>query len=92
MSCYTFFVTPTISESENFKIAMKRIDDEEYEDFGKEKYFNFERLIFVKVSNFYHSPNLTKCIKRQIKSTPEIAFRPFAKFIHAIVNPLNSSS
>ena len=38
MACYTFFVRPTTSESENFKIAIKGIE-EEYEDFGKEKYF-----------------------------------------------------
>ena len=45
MACYTFPFRPTILESENLKIAMKKIDEEENEDFCTEQYFNFEELI-----------------------------------------------
>ena len=33
MTCYTLSVWPTISESENVKVAMKKFDEEENEDF-----------------------------------------------------------
>ena len=44
MTCYTFSVTPTFLDSENLKIAMKKINEEENEDFYEEEYFNFEEL------------------------------------------------
>ena len=44
MACYTFSVRPIIPESENLKIAMKKIDEEENEDFCEEEYFIFEAL------------------------------------------------
>ena len=33
MTCYTLSVWPTISESENVKVAMKKFDEEENEEF-----------------------------------------------------------
>ena len=44
MTCCTFSVRPTIPESKNVKIPMKKIDEEENEDFFEEEYFNFEAL------------------------------------------------
>ena len=44
MTCYTFSVRPTIPESRNVKVAMKKIDEEENEDFCEEEYLNFEEL------------------------------------------------
>ena len=44
MTCYTFSVTPTFLDSENLKIAIKKINEEENEDFYEEEYFNFEEL------------------------------------------------
>ena len=32
MTCYTFSVRPTIPESRNIKVAMKKFDEEENED------------------------------------------------------------
>ena len=46
MTYYTFSVRLIILESENLKIAMKKIDEEENEDFCKKEYFNFETLTF----------------------------------------------
>ena len=46
MTCYTFSVRPTIPEIRNVKVAMKKIDEEENEDFCEEEYFNFEELSF----------------------------------------------
>ena len=43
---YTFSVRPTIPESKNVKIPMKKYDEEENEDFFEEEYFNFEELSF----------------------------------------------
>ena len=43
---YTFSVRPTILESRNVKVVMKKFDEEENEDFCEEEYFNFENLIF----------------------------------------------
>ena len=45
MACYTFSFRPTIPDSENLKISMKKINEEENEDFCEEEYFNFEDLI-----------------------------------------------
>ena len=44
MTCYTFIVRPPIPESKNIKVAMKKIDEEENEDFREEEYLNFEEL------------------------------------------------
>ena len=44
MTCYTFSVRPTFLDSENLKIAMKKLNEEENEDFYEEEYFNFEEL------------------------------------------------
>ena len=44
MTCYTFSVRQTIPESRNVKVAMKKFDEEENEDFCEEGYFNFEEL------------------------------------------------
>ena len=44
MTCYTFSVTPTFLDSENLKFAMKKINEEENEDFYEEEYLNFEEL------------------------------------------------
>ena len=41
ITCYTFSVKPTILESKNVKAVMKKIDEEENEDFCEEGYFNF---------------------------------------------------
>ena len=52
MACYTFSVRPTIPESENLKIAMKKFNEEENEDFCEEEYFTFEDLIFIEEETF----------------------------------------
>ena len=52
MACYTFSVRQTIPESENSKIALKRFDEEENEDFCEEEYFNFEELSFGEEKTF----------------------------------------
>ena len=49
---YTFSVRPTIPESENLKIAMKRFEGKENEDFCEEDYFSFEELIFCEEKTF----------------------------------------
>ena len=36
MTCYTFSVRPTIPESRNVKVAMKKFDEKENEDFCEE--------------------------------------------------------
>ena len=46
MTCYTFSVRPTIPESRNVKVAMKKFDEEENDDFCEEECFNFEELSF----------------------------------------------
>ena len=46
MACYTFSFRPTIPDSENLKISMKKINEEENEDFCEEEYFNFGELSF----------------------------------------------
>ena len=51
MTCYTFSVRPTIPESKNIKVAMKKFDEEENEDFCEEEYFNFEELSFDEEKN-----------------------------------------
>ena len=52
MACYIFSVRPNIPESENLKIAMKEISEEENEDFCEVEYFNFEDLIFGEEKSF----------------------------------------
>ena len=52
MTCYTFSVRPTIPESKSVKIAMKKFDQEENEDFFEEEYFNFEELSFGEEKTF----------------------------------------
>ena len=51
MLCYTFSVRPTITECRNVKVAIKKFDEEENEDFSEEEYFNFEDLIFGEEKN-----------------------------------------
>ena len=46
MTCYTFSVRPTIPESENVAVAMKKFDEKENKDLCEEEYFNFEELSF----------------------------------------------
>ena len=45
---HTFSVRPTIPESKNIKVVMKKFGEEKNEDFCEDKYFNFEDLIFGK--------------------------------------------
>ena len=52
MTCFTFSVRPTIPESKNSKVVMKKFDEEENEDFCEEEYFNFEDLIFGEEKTF----------------------------------------
>ena len=40
MTCFTFSVRPTIPESGNVKVAMKKFDEEEKEHFCEKDYFN----------------------------------------------------
>ena len=47
MTFYTFSVRPTIPEYRNVKVAMKKFDEEENEDFCEEEYFKFEELSFI---------------------------------------------
>ena len=51
MTCYTFSVRPTIPEYRNVKVAMKKIDEEENEDFCEEEYLNFKELSFDEEKN-----------------------------------------
>ena len=44
MTCCTFSIKPTIPESRNVKVAMKKFNEEENEDFCEEEYFKFEYL------------------------------------------------
>ena len=53
MRCYTFSVRPTIPEYRNVKVAMKKIDENENEDFCEEEYFNFEELSFGEEKSFW---------------------------------------
>ena len=52
ITCYTFSVRPTIPESKEVKIVMKKFDEEENEDFCRDKFFNFEDLIFGEEKTF----------------------------------------
>ena len=52
MTCFTFSVRPNILESKNVKVAMKKFDEEENEDFCEEEYSNFEDLIFGEEKTF----------------------------------------
>ena len=52
MTCCTFSGRPTIPESRNVKVAMKKFDEEENEDFCEEEYFNFEELSFSEEKTF----------------------------------------
>ena len=52
MTCYTFFARPTIPESRNLKVAMKKFDEEENEDFCEEEYFNLKSLVSVRKKHF----------------------------------------
>ena len=53
MTCHTFSVRPTIPEYRNVKVAMKKFDEEENEDFCEEEYFNFEGLSFGEEKTFW---------------------------------------
>ena len=50
--CYTFSVRPIISASKNIKIATKKIDEEENEDFCEGEYFVLEALIIGEKKHF----------------------------------------
>ena len=49
MAYYTFAVRPTNPESDNLKIAMKKFDEEENEDFFKKKFSFFEKISALKI-------------------------------------------
>ena len=68
MTCYTFSVRPTIPESKNVKIAMKKFDEEENEDFFEEEYFNFEELSFGEEKTFWKNFCGRRCIFYQTKN------------------------
>ena len=68
MTCYTFSVRPTISESRNVKFAMKKFDEEENEDFCEEGYFNFEELSFSEEKTFWKNFCGRRCIFYQTKN------------------------
>ena len=68
MTCYTFFVRPTIPESRNIKVAMKKFDEEENEDFCEEEYFNFEELSFGEEKTFWKNFCGRRCIFYQTKN------------------------
>ena len=50
--CSTFSVRPTIPESKNVAVTMKKSNEKENEDFCEEEYFNFEELSSVKKNIF----------------------------------------
>ena len=52
MTCYTVSIRPTIPESKNVKVAMKKFDEDENKDFCEEEYFNFGELSFGKEKHF----------------------------------------
>ena len=68
MTCYTFSVRPTIPESKNLKIPMKKFDEEENEDFFEEEYFNFEELSFGEEKTFWKIFCGRRCIFYQTKN------------------------
>ena len=55
MKCYTFSVRPTIPEFRNVKVAMKKFDEEENEDFSEDEYFNFKKLSFSEEKTFWNN-------------------------------------
>ena len=63
MTCYTFSVRPTIPESRNVKVAMKKFDEEENED-----YLNFEVLSFGEEKIFWKNFCGRWCIFYQTKN------------------------
>ena len=52
IACYTYSVKATIPESENLKIKMKKIHEEENEGFCEEEYLNFKEVIFGEEKTF----------------------------------------
>ena len=68
MACYTFSVRPTILESKNVKVAMKKFNEEENEDFGEEEYFKFEELSFSEEKAFWKNFCVRWCIFYQTKN------------------------
>ena len=52
MTCYTFSVSPTIPESKNVKIPMKKIDEEEMKTFAKKSISTLKSLISVRKKHF----------------------------------------
>ena len=68
MTCYTFSVRPTIPESKNVKIPVKKFDEEENEDFFEEEYFNFEELSFSEEKTFWKNFCGRWCIFYQTKN------------------------
>ena len=53
MTCYTFSVWLTIPESRNVKVAIKKFDEGENEDFCEEEYFNFKEISFGEEKTFW---------------------------------------
>ena len=51
MTCYTYSVRPIFPKSRNSKVKVKKIEEEENEDFCEEEYFNFKDLIFGEEKN-----------------------------------------
>ena len=68
MTCYTFSVRQTIPESKNVKIVMKKIDEEENEDFCEEEYLNSEELSFDEEKTFWKIFCSRWCIFYQTKN------------------------
>ena len=68
MTCYTFHVRPTIPESRNIKVAMKKFDGEENENFCEVEYFNFEELSFSEEKTFWKNFCGKWCIFYQTKN------------------------
>ena len=68
MTCYIFSVRPTIPESKNTKVAMKKFDEEENEDFFEEEYLNFEELSFDEEKTFWKIFCGRWCIYYQTKN------------------------
>ena len=68
ITCYTFSVRPTIPESRSVKVAIKKFDEEENEDFCEEDYFNFEKLSFGEEKTFWKNFCGRWCIFSQTKN------------------------
>ena len=52
MTCYTFSARPTIPESRNVKVAMKKIDEEKMKTFVKNSISTLRTLFLAKKKHF----------------------------------------